>query len=288
MKVLVTGAGGFLGRHLAADLARRGFDVVAACRRNAPPVAGAAVLSGDLAALAALPEGVAAVVHAAATSAWTGITTAAMARDNVEATRRLIALATAAGAERFVFCSSMSAFGDIKSGSVDEATPVSNPDVYGMTKLLGEAMLKEVAPAMNGLALRLPAVIGPGARRNFLAEAARKMKAGEDVSIFNPEAPFNNAVHCADLGAFVAGILRRGWQGYDMVVLGAGGMTTIRGAVERLRQGMRSASPIVVRQAGRGAFTLDCSRAVGRYGYAPMEIGVMLDRYAREESAGDR
>lgn len=284
MKVLVTGAGGFLGRHLAVDLARRGFAVVAACRNTAPPDL-PNPLRLDLATADSLPSGIEAVVHAAATSAWTGVPVEAMARDNVEATRRLIALARKIGAKRFVFCSSMSAFGDIKSGSVDESTPVANPDVYGMTKLLGEAMLGEAAPGMSGLALRLPAVIGPGAKRNFLAEAARKLKAGQEVSIFNPDAPFNNAVHCADLGALIGGVLRRGWQGYDMLVLGAGGTTTIRGAVERLKAGMRASAPIVVRPAARGAFTLDSTRAATRYGYAPMEIGAMLDRYAGEESA---
>src|SRR5688572_10227656 len=129
MKVVVTGSGGFLGRALAADLARRGFDVLAAYRRTAPAAfAGPAprLVALDLAELTVLPGPVDAVVHAAATSAWTGISAEAMARDNVEATRRLIGAAKAAGATRFIFCSSMSAFGDIRSGSVDETTPVAN------------------------------------------------------------------------------------------------------------------------------------------------------------------
>jgi len=284
MKVLVTGAGGFLGRHLAIDLARQGFDVLGAYR-SAPPAGVANPVRIDLAVADALPAGIEAVVHAAATSAWTGVSTESMARDNVAATRRLIELASRVGANRFVFCSSMSAFGDIKSGSVDESTPIADPDAYGMTKLLGEAMLSEAAPALSGLALRLPAVIGPGAKRNFLAEAARKMKAGQEVSIFNPDAPFNNAVHCADLAALIGGVLRRGWPGYDRLVLGAGGMTTIRGAVERLRAAMGASAPIVVRRADKGAFTLDSTRAIRQYGYAPMEIGAMLDRYAGEETA---
>lgn len=285
MKVLVTGAGGFVGRHLAADLARRGFDVLSAYRGTAPEGAPHPIRL-DLATAGKLPGGIEAVVHAAATSAWAGVSADAMARDNVEATRRLIALAIEAGTKRFVFCSSMSAFGDIKSGSVDETTPVADPDVYGMTKLIGEALLREAAPALSGLALRLPAVIGPGAKRNFLAVATENMKSGRDVSIFNPDAPFNNAVHCADLGALVAGVLGRGWQGYDMVVLGAAGMTTIRAAVERLRARMGARSAIVVRPAGKGAFTLDSARAISRFGYAPMEIAAMLDRYADEENAG--
>lgn len=288
MRVLVTGAGGFLGRALAADLAQRGFDVLAAYRNTAPvPFTAPAprLVALDLAELTALPGPVDAVVHAAATSAWTGISADAMARDNVEATRRLIGAAKAASASKFIFCSSISAFGDIKSGSVDETTPVANPDVYGMTKLVGEAMLREAAGDIAGLALRLPAVIGPGAKRNFLAVAAARLKAGQSVSIFNPDAPFNNAVHSADLAALVATVLEKGWQGYEMLVLGAAGQMTISGAVERLRAKLGPAVPVQVRTAGKGAFTLDSRRAMAAYGYRPMEIGPMLDRYAGEAAA---
>jgi len=285
MRVLVTGVGGFLGGHLAGDLAARGFDVVGAHRGAPPPDASGERCALDLATAAALPGRFDAVVHAAATSAWTGISAAAMARDNVEATRRLIELARPAGVRRFVFCSSMSAFGDIKSGVVDESTPVADPDVYGMTKLIGEAMLREAAPALAGLALRLPAVIGPGAKRNFLAVAAERLVAGQAVSIFNPDAPFNNAVHAADLGALIAGALERGWTGYDMLVLGAAGQTTIRAAVERLRARLGPAVPVAVKPAAKGAFTLDSRRAAAKFAYAPQEIGAMLDRYAREVAA---
>ena len=289
MSVLVTGSGGFLGRHLAADLAARGFDVLAAYRSTAPaPFATPAprLVQLDLATADALPGGIDAVVHAAATSAWAGISADAMARDNVEATRRLIGLAKAAGATKFIFCSSMSAFGDIKSGSVDESTPVANPDVYGMTKLVGEAMLQEAAPGLSGLSLRLPAVIGPGAKRNFLAVAAGRLKAGEPATIFNPDAPFNNAVHCTDLAALAASVLATGWRGHETLVLGAAGQTTIRAAVERLRTRLASTSAIQVRTADKGAFTLDSRRAMAAYGYRPMEIGAMLDRYADEVAAG--
>ena len=295
MRILVTGAGGFLGRALAVDLAQRGFEVLAAYRTTVPPpfrgtpapkLVALDLAALDFAGLSALPGAVDAVVHAAATSAWAGVSAQAMARDNVEATRRLIDAAGAGGATKFIFCSSMSAFGDIKAGTVDETTPVANPDVYGMTKLIGEALLREAAPGLAGLALRLPAVIGPGAKRNFLAVAAGRLKAGEPVSIFNPDAPFNNAVHSADLGAFIAGLLEKGWRGYDMLVLGAAGQLTISGAVQRLGARLGPAVPIEVRTAGKRASPPDSRRAMEAYGYRPMEIGRMLDRYAAEVAAG--
>jgi len=287
MRVLVTGAGGFLGRQLSIHLAAQGFSVLATWRRTEPRFAVPAptLLRVDLAEATELPKGIDAVVHAAATSAWAGISADAMARDNVEATRRLVGLAANSGARLFVFCSSVSVYGDVTVAEVDEATSAADPDVYGMSKRIGEALLADAAPRLCGLALRLPAVIGPGADRNFLAMSVRRLRKGQEAPIFNPEAPFNNAVHCADLGVLIGGVLRRGWQGFDTLVLGAAGRTTIRAAVERLRARLHSTAPIVVRPAHKGAFLLRCDRAIQRYGYAPQEISAMLDRYAGE--AGD-
>jgi len=286
MRILVTGGGGFLGRNLAGDLAQQGFSVVATFRRSPPETLvatkGLELAQCDLADGGSLPARYDAVVHAAATSAWAGISADAMARDNVEATRRLIAHARGVGAKMFLFCSSMSVYGSIIDREVDESTPIRNPDVYGMSKLIGEAMLAEAAPALAGMALRLPAVIGPGADRNFLAMSARRLKAGEDVAIFNPTAPFNNAVHAADLAMFAGKLLRKGWTGYDTVVLAAAGQTTIQAAVARLRARMASKSRICISDAPKPAFTVRINHATARYGYGPMEILAMLDRYAGE------
>jgi UDP-glucose 4-epimerase len=289
MRVLVTGVAGCLGRFLAADLARRGFDVVAVYRNRKPPPFAPPMpflVQCDLSLGAGMPGRVDAVVHAAATSPAPGVTLDAIVHDNVEGTRRLLQYARSSGAEKFVFCSSLSIYGTVAGAEVDESTPIRDPDVYGMTKWIGEQLLAAAAPDLQGLVLRLPAVLGPGAQRNFIATAAARFLAGEPVTIFNPDAPFNNAAHGADISALVANVLRRGWSGFDAVVLGAAGRTTVRGAVELLRERLRSTSEIRVMPPTKPAFALRCARAVASYGYAPMNIGQMLERFADEVLAG--
>jgi UDP-glucose 4-epimerase len=283
MRVLVTGASGCLGRFVAADLAARGFDVLALYRSGPDPGSAPAGMHwqrGDLADVDRLPDSYDAVVHAAATSPAPGVTIDRIVRDNVEGTRGLILQAQSAGAHSFIFCSSMNVYGTVGETEVDEKTPIRDPDTYGMTKLIGERLL--AASDLSTISLRLPAVIGPGAKRNFLATAAARFQAGAPVTISNPDSNYNNAVHCADISALVARLLQAGWKGHDVLVLGAGGQTTVRGAVEHLREQLGSRSPIEIRPPSKSPFSLSSKRAIELYGYAPMKIGAMLERFAAE------
>jgi nucleoside-diphosphate-sugar epimerase len=283
MRVLVTGAGGCLGQFIAVDLAARGFDVLALYRSGpdpGPARAGMQWLRGDLSDVARLPDRYDAVVHAAATSPAPGVTTDRIVRDNVEGTRRLILQAQSAGAQSFVFCSSMDVYGTVSETEVNEKTPIRDPNTYGMTKLIGERLL--AASDLSTVSLRLPAVIGPGAKRNFLATVAARLQAGAPITISNPNADYNNAVHCADIATLVARLLRDGWNGDDVLVLGAAGRTTVRGAVERLREHLGSRSLIEICPPSNSPFLLSSKRAIENYGYAPMEIGALLKRFAGE------
>jgi nucleoside-diphosphate-sugar epimerase len=285
MRVLVTGVGGALGRFVAGHLAHRGADVIGIYRKHTPPAfapPAPALLHCDLADGNGLPARYDAVFHAAATSPALGVTDEGILHDNVRGTRLLVEHSRDARARMFIFCSSLSVYGAVSVAQVDEETPRSAADTYGQSKLEGERLVAAAAPPLATLSLRLPAVIGPGAQRNFLAVTAARLRANETVSVFNPDAPFNNAVHCADIARFVAGMLEHGWHGSDTLVLGAAGHTTVRGAVERLRDRLRSKSAIEVRPAPRSAFVLSSARAVERYGYAPMQIEAMLDLYASD------
>ena len=125
-------------------------------------------------------------------------------------------LATKASA--FVFFSSISAFGTIRVPVLTEAEPCVNVDAYGLTKLIGEKLLEEAADGLPSLSIRLPAVIGRGSKRNWPSEGLRKFKAGAPLDYFNPDAPFNNAVHERDVAALVGAALERGLSGADMVL----------------------------------------------------------------------
>jgi nucleoside-diphosphate-sugar epimerase len=177
VRVLVTGASGFVGAVLFRELVRRGHEVRAAVRSAGSP--GAAppelqqVVIPDIAAefdRRALLEGVDAVVHLAAIAHRSGSPEAELRRVNVDGAVRL-AEAAAGFVRRFVFLSSVKVHGeDSGSGAYGEADALEPEDSYGRSKLEAERALTGVA-ARSGMELvliRPPLVYGPGVKANFL------------------------------------------------------------------------------------------------------------------------
>jgi UDP-glucose 4-epimerase len=288
MDVLVTGAGGFSGSHLVPALLARGHKVIAVIGRTRgrlePALDGnpsLTVLAGDLSQPLRFPRRIDTVVHAAARSPGPGVNSADLVRDNSLATTRLINYAREAQAKTFIYLSSLSIYGEIAGPVVDEETPVVNPDEYGITKYVGETTLRETP--LRSLSIRLPGVIGPRSVRNWLTSVMEGAKSGRAIAIYNPQHPFNNAIHISDLCEFIAGLVTaEAWTGHDAVTVGAAGMTKVRRAVEILVQALRSTSSIEVKPAQKSAFTISSERACRLYGYRPMDIEKMLVQFAAE------
>lgn len=289
LHVVVTGAAGFVGSHMVRGLADAGVRVTGTFRHTPPEEAVArasfALIRQDLARLAALPP-CDALVHTAATSRVTEPGTPGSSgdfeHDNVVATERLLDAAAAAGCKRVVLLSSVSVYGHISASEVDEATPLVEPDPYGASKRRAELLLEERSGAMAGLAVRLPAVVGRGADRHWLAGVGRRLLRRQPVHVYHPDAPFNNAIHVSGLVELVTRALACEWHGVDCVVVGAAGSISVQGAVERLARGL-GVEPIVVPATPvKTSFVLSSRRAIARWGYRPEDIGSVLDRYARD------
>ncbi|MCP5367779.1 MAG: NAD-dependent epimerase/dehydratase family protein [Hyphomicrobiales bacterium] len=181
-RVLVTGATGFVGRRLCADLVRRGVAVSAATRN---PRLLHDVHGVDLRAVAGLGagtdwsgalRGVDAVVHLAARvhvmDDRAADPLAEFRRINAEGTRRLAEDAAAAGARRFVLLSTIKVNGEHTGDTpfADETPPMPE-DPYARSKWEAERALAAVAAAtgMEAVVLRPPLVYGPGVKGNFLS-----------------------------------------------------------------------------------------------------------------------
>jgi nucleoside-diphosphate-sugar epimerase len=178
VKVLVTGAAGFIGSTLVRRLAVHDRFQVRAAARSAPRDLSPAVevVGCDLtenADWAAQLDGMDAVVHLAARVHMMRDTaadpSAEYQRVNVAGTLNLARQAAACGVRRFVFLSSIKVHGE--SGTYRESDVPAPQDAYGKSKHVAEVGLRSVA-ADTGLEItiiRPPLVYGPGVRANFAA-----------------------------------------------------------------------------------------------------------------------
>lgn len=179
MKVLVTGASGFVGRALTAHLvALGGWEVMAMTRATpANPVAGAQYLLTSTTPWQTALVGVDVMVHAAARVHVLNDdpvkSVAEFERANVDLTLQLARQAATAGVRRFVFLSSIGVNG-VKTEvgtAFSENDPPQPHNPYAHSKLKAELGLRQIAEeaGLEVVIIRPPLVYGPGVRANFAA-----------------------------------------------------------------------------------------------------------------------
>ena len=179
MKLLVTGADGFVGKSLCADLALRGHAV-----RMASRIVGAestadfviASVGAETNWSAALSDREVVIHLAARVHVMNDTSTDPLAefrKVNVAGTLNLARQATAAGVKRFVFISSVKVNGEATQlGSPFTADNEPAPlDAYGVSKMEAEQGLREIAAhtGMEVVIIRPPLVYGPSVKANFAA-----------------------------------------------------------------------------------------------------------------------
>jgi dihydroflavonol-4-reductase len=178
VNVLVTGASGFTGGHLATALARRGYRVrtlvrVKSLRRfreSSTAQAGVEAVTGDITDRAAVRQaaaGMDVVYHIAATYREAGQPDAAYTKVNVDGTRHLLEAAKNAGARRVVHCSTGGVHGHIEHPPANEDAPLAPGDVYQETKLQAEQLAREFGRRadLDVVIVRPIGIYGPGDRR---------------------------------------------------------------------------------------------------------------------------
>jgi nucleoside-diphosphate-sugar epimerase len=174
LRVLVTGATGFTGGHLARALAGRGYYVRALVRDlgRAAPLrdAGIDLVEGDLRSDRGLRQAcrdVEVVYHIAAMYREAGLKDEVYRAVNAQAVGALVHAAAAERVTRVVHCSTVGVHGDVKRPPANEDAPLAPGDIYQQTKLEGERLASEAAAAtgMEVVIARPTGIYGPGDRR---------------------------------------------------------------------------------------------------------------------------
>jgi nucleoside-diphosphate-sugar epimerase len=163
VRTLVTGASGFLGQAVCAELCSHGHEVGALVRRPGSEPEGTVAIAGDLGDSVALREAVKqagpdCVFHLAAEIA-TQRDPAKINEVNVEGTHRLLEACKAFDSPRFLFVSTV-VTGDAGGTVLDESSTLPVQTTYGRSKQQGERLVR--ASGLPSVIIRPSHVYGPG------------------------------------------------------------------------------------------------------------------------------
>ena len=294
MRVLVTGAAGFIGSNLSERLLALGHDVIGVdCFSDYYPrwikernlqrlrAAGAAFRfeEGDLSRIALQPllQDVQWVFHQAAQAgvraSW-GESFQVYAKDNVMATQRLLEAVKGMPLQKFVYASSSSIYGDAESFPTPESALPRPVSPYGVTKLAGEQLcyLYWRNYGVPTVALRYFTVYGPRQRPDMAFHIfSRALLEGRPINIFGDGQQTRDFTFIQD--ALSANVLaaERGEPG-SVFNIGGGSQITLRDAIALLEDAAGREAILNHEEVRRGDArhtSADIRKAERELGYQP-------------------
>ena len=203
MRILLTGATGFIGSHALAGLSER-HEIVALTRRPPPPELAdlaewvLADLAGPLPE-SALPRWVDAVVHLAQSDRYRDFPEGAedIFAVNLRSTAALLEYARTANASRFLFASS----GGIYTRTTEpltESDPLAPPDFYLTSKYASELLLRSYRSLLRTVTFRFFFVYGAGQTRMLVPTLVDKVLRGDLIEIEGDPGMRMNPIYVED------------------------------------------------------------------------------------------
>jgi nucleoside-diphosphate-sugar epimerase len=288
MKILVTGISGFIGEQAATALTKK--HTVWGIYRNQKPkhlegLPRLFLIKDDLCNPQHLPKICDCVFHAAADTPLTTNDSKKLWESNYNGTQNLLNWSIKAGVKHFLFCSTMAVYGKIQEDEINESIPPRHPDAYGASKLAAEELLQhypEEFPTMNRLTIRLPGIVGLGAKHTFLPRTIQKILRGAPALVYKKNALFNNISHVEDLVEFALNWFGQPLsQSYFMFNAGAKNPVTLSNMAKILIECLNSRSPIIENNQGRRPILINTNQAE-KQGFPIRTTTDILLKYAKE------
>lgn len=217
MRVLVTGAAGFIGYHLCRELLRRGFEVwglddlsrgdpakVRRLEKLGMRFRRADIRAGGAVEKVLRESGAEAAIHLAA---LINVPESFEKPDlymsvNAEGTRVLVSAANRLGVEKIIYASSAAIYGNPVRLPIDESHPLNPISPYGRSKLLGEKYVLREFRGRASISLRIFNVYGRGQSPEYAGVITRfmeRLERGEAPIIFGDGKQTRDFIHVLDV-----------------------------------------------------------------------------------------
>ena len=292
-KVLVTGANSFIGRHLIPFLELSGYEVHGIARRNTDntfpkihlnSITKRPFILGDLSDevftnnLSFKPDS---IVHLAANSdERSGAVN--LIRDNILSTANLVLYSKRVSCQQIITSSSVSVHGQVLKTPLTLNSGYNDQRLYGLTKRLSEIIL-ENDTCENNVILRLPSILGVGAKNHWISKVFKNAMLGEDIERYNSTGFFNNVVYINDLLEFFHKLLGAPQKGTYAFPIASTNPVTIKNVVDQIILLTGSNSSIIDIPTKSLSFTIDDGFARDHFSYKSLTTSKAIEKFVQDE-----
>lgn len=195
---------------------------------------------------------------------------------NIEYLKKCIEYCKKTDIKYFVFFSTVSVYGNIDSLNINEESNFSNkPNIYGLSKLIGEELLKQ--SDMSVLNLRLPAILTKNTKNTFIYSLYEKLEKNQDITITNSTKIFNNIV---DVGSIYESILNYDFKEKNRTYLIASKQEkTLKEVVVFLKEILNSKSKIIENSSKSNFYNINISKSQDDLIYQAKDIFDVLKQW---------
>lgn len=201
-KILITGAGGFIGRHLVARLSMR-HEVFAVARSSQKVTAPENVVSiaMDLAQRlehGKLPAQMDVIIHLAQANVPFPEKASELLAVNTDAAQQLLDYGCRVQAKQFILASTGDVYGR-RSGPSKEGDPVAPQSYYAVTKYSAEMLTQSYSDYLPGCVLRLFHPYGPGQSGRLIPKLAERIRQGQAIRLNPGDCPHTSPIFIDDV-----------------------------------------------------------------------------------------
>ncbi len=175
----------------------------------------------------------------------------------------------------FIFISAVSIYGEKNKNNVNENDSCKNTQLYGLTKLMGEEILK--MSNLNILILRLPMILTDNKSNGVLNRIILKLENNEKVVLYNSDKIFNNFIGMNDLINFIN--IYKFKNKIEILNLATSQQLSLKEIVLYLKNLLKSSSQIEFNNEKKKFFNISISRAQKYYAYEPQETKEILYKW---------
>ncbi len=152
-------------------------------------------------------------------------------------------------------------------------------DVYSITKLLGEQILKE--SNLKVLILRLPMVLTKESKNGILNRIVSKLETNEDIILFNADKIFNNFISVNDIYKFIKNYKFK--KKFEIVDLSTAKDLTLLEITNIMKDYLSSTSCVIQKKSKDSLLRISLDKATIKYNYKPIKTKKILKQWLKEK-----